>query len=140
MAHGSETRKTRGGKTGVKGRRSREDAGLGRSLRLTGEEGEKRAGKLLKLWTNLGRSVQHEWFGSPKASSLINKGKDKSSPFPLPPDRSTRIPYFVPQEETVAAPKEQMGKKERVEEETIQQSRGFELPSEKFTRRIYRKG
>ena len=40
MSHGSQTRRQRGGETGVRGRRSREGAGLGESLRATGPGGK----------------------------------------------------------------------------------------------------
>jgi len=79
MAHGSETRRMRGGKTGVKGRRSREDAGLGNVIREKYSKphpGEAQAKLALKFWKNLGSKVKHEWFGTKPASatSLVNKG------------------------------------------------------------------
>jgi len=98
MSHGSETRRMRGGKIGVGGRRSRDGAGLGSSLRLTGEEGEKRASKLWNTYKKVGREVSHDWFGGSKkpspvyvmpktkpyrnpAPSLINKSGDKYTTF-----------------------------------------------------------
>ena len=71
MSHGSETRRMRGGKLGVGGRRSRDGAGLGSSLRLTGEEGEKRASRLWNTYKGIGSQVAHDWFGGSKKPSPV---------------------------------------------------------------------
>ena len=71
MSHGSETRRMRGGKIGVGGRRSIDGACLGSSLRLTGEEGEKRASKLWNTYKKVGREVSHDWFGGSKKPSPV---------------------------------------------------------------------
>jgi hypothetical protein len=77
MSHGSETRKMRGGDTGVKGRRSREGAGLGESLRATGPQGNLKpsARKAIRATEQMWNDVSHEWLGTNKSSFPYNMGK-----------------------------------------------------------------
>lgn len=97
MSHGSETRRQRGGDTGVKGRRSREGAGLGESLRATGPGGKLKDSVKdnIKATEQTWNDVSHEWFGTDRKSfpynmkkwdkntapSLINKSRDKYTTF-----------------------------------------------------------
>ena len=93
MAHKGEnsdmshyTRKMRGGNTGVKGRRSREGAGLGKHIKKEYSKMHPPPGKsgMEPVWNyakKLGRELKNEWFGkgssmltSKPASNLIPKG------------------------------------------------------------------
>ena len=94
MSHGSETRRQRGGKTGVGGRRSREGAGLGESLRasksLNPFDLKDSVKQKIQATEQMWNDVSHEWFGTskktfpynmnkwkPKAPSLLNAGEYK---------------------------------------------------------------
>lgn len=74
MSHGSETRKMRGGDTGVKGRRSREGAGLGKQIQADHMQGDPPLEEIKKLegfWNRL----SHEWLGTDKSTFPYNMGK-----------------------------------------------------------------
>ena len=82
MSHGSETRRMRGGKTGAKGRRSREGAGLGSSLRMTEDEGTLKSFRIKDAYNRVGREIIHDWFGDSKKpeserSKLIKETEKK---------------------------------------------------------------
>ena len=82
MSHGSETRRMRGGKTGVSGRRSRKDAGLGESLRATNSLNPfdiKDSVKMKVMATEqVWNDVSHDWFGTNRKKFPYNMGKWKS--------------------------------------------------------------
>ena len=117
MSHGSETRRMRGGKTGVSGRRSREGAGLGESLRATGPGGPLKGSvkDKIKATEQTWNDVSHEWFGTNKktfpynmkkwdkntAPSLINGKPAKSQWTPTVFDKTIdRIPSRGPYSDT----------------------------------------
>jgi hypothetical protein len=79
MSHGSETRKQRGGNTGVKGRRSREGAGLGSKIResYSKQHPPEEAIKDLEQGWN---TISHEWFGTNKKSFPYNMSKWNKAP------------------------------------------------------------
>ena len=97
MSHGSETRRMRGGDTGVKGRRSREGAGLGKQIQadhMQGNPPKEAVKKLEGFWNRL----SHEWLGTDKSSFPYNMGKwdkDKgqgSSMITTPSSRKEAMP------------------------------------------------
>ena len=79
MSHGSETRRQRGGKTGVAGRRSREGAGLGKQIVKDNVQGHppKEAIKNLEQGWN---TISHEWFGTDKLTFQYDMNKWDNRP------------------------------------------------------------
>ena len=114
MSHGSETRRMRGGKTGVSGRRSREGAGLGKQIvkdNIQGHPPKDAIKNLEQAWN----TISHEWFGTNKktfpynmkkwdkntAPSLINGKPAKSQWTPTVFDKTiNRIPSRGPYSDT----------------------------------------
>jgi len=82
MSHGSKTRKQRGGKTGVAGRRSREDAGLGDSLRATGPDFTLKpsARETIRKTEQMWNDVSHDWFGTNKLTFPYDMNKKDNRP------------------------------------------------------------
>ena len=82
MSHGSQTRRQRGGNTGVKGRRSREGAGLGESLRATDAQGnlKQSARKAIRTTEQMWNNISHEWFGTNKKTFPYNMNKRNQAP------------------------------------------------------------